>query len=78
MRDEDLFFIKNDPLVKKLESDPRYQAFLRKMNFPNEHGEVTAQKQLDVGAQLSPRLYANETSPRAAQQGSGIRGPSQQ
>ena len=66
IRDEDLYFIKNDPLVKKLESDPRYQAFLQKMNFPNEHGEVTAQKRLDVGAQLSPRLYANETSLRAA------------
>jgi len=41
MRDEDLYDIKNDPLVKKLESDPRYEAFLRKMNFPDEHRDVT-------------------------------------
>jgi tetratricopeptide (TPR) repeat protein len=33
-RDEDLYFIKGDPLLKKLESDPRYKAFLRKMNLP--------------------------------------------
>jgi hypothetical protein len=25
---------KNDPFVKKLEADPRYKAFLRKMNLP--------------------------------------------
>ncbi len=34
-RDEDLYFIKGDPLVKNLESDPRYKAFLRKMNLPD-------------------------------------------
>jgi TolB-like protein/tetratricopeptide (TPR) repeat protein len=34
MRDEDLYFIKGDPLVKNLEADPRYKAFLRKMNLP--------------------------------------------
>jgi TolB-like protein len=33
-RDEDLYFIKGDPLVKNLERDPRYKAFLRKMNLP--------------------------------------------
>jgi TolB-like protein len=34
MRDEDLYFIKGDPLLKNLERDPRYKAFLRKMNLP--------------------------------------------
>jgi TolB-like protein/Tfp pilus assembly protein PilF len=33
-RDEDLYFIKRDPLLKNLEGDPRYKAFLRKMNLP--------------------------------------------
>jgi hypothetical protein len=33
-RDEDLYFIKGDPLLKNLESDARYKAFLRKMNLP--------------------------------------------
>jgi tetratricopeptide (TPR) repeat protein len=33
-RDEDLYFFKDDPLFKNLESDPRYKAFLKKMNFP--------------------------------------------
>jgi adenylate cyclase len=33
-RDEDLCFIKGDPLLKSLERDPRYKAFLRKMNLP--------------------------------------------
>ena len=33
-RDEDLYLIKDDPLFKNLESDPRYEAFLRKMNLP--------------------------------------------
>jgi tetratricopeptide (TPR) repeat protein len=32
--DEDLFFIKGDPLLKNLEKDPRYKAFLKKMNLP--------------------------------------------
>jgi TolB-like protein len=34
MRDEDLYFIKGDPLFKNLENDPRFTAFLRKMNLP--------------------------------------------
>jgi len=34
MRDEDLYAIKSDPLVQKLERDPRYQVFLSKMKFP--------------------------------------------
>ena len=34
IRDEDLYFIKGDPLFKNLEGDPRYKAFLRKMNLP--------------------------------------------
>jgi tetratricopeptide (TPR) repeat protein len=34
MRDEDLYFIKGDPLFKNLEGDPRFKAFLRKMNLP--------------------------------------------
>ncbi len=34
MRDEDLYIIKGDPLFKNLEGDPRYEAFLRKMNLP--------------------------------------------
>jgi adenylate cyclase len=33
-RDEDLYWIKGDPLLKNLESDPRYRAFLRNMNLP--------------------------------------------
>jgi TolB-like protein len=32
-RDQDLYFIKGDPLLKKLEGDPRYKAFMRKMNL---------------------------------------------
>jgi TolB-like protein/Flp pilus assembly protein TadD len=32
-RDEDLYFMKDDPLFKNLEGDPRYKAFLRKMNL---------------------------------------------
>src|SRR5262249_21875843 len=32
--DTDLFYIKGDPLLKNLEGDPRYKAFLRKMNLP--------------------------------------------
>ena len=34
VKDEDLYLIRGDPLTKKLEGDPRYQAFLRKMNLP--------------------------------------------
>ena len=33
-RDEDLFAVKGAPLLKNLEGDPRYNAFLRKMNLP--------------------------------------------
>jgi TolB-like protein/Tfp pilus assembly protein PilF len=33
-RDEDLYAIESDPLVHKLEHDPRYRAFLSKMKFP--------------------------------------------
>jgi len=33
-RDEDLYVIKGDPLFKNIEGDPRYKAFLRKMNLP--------------------------------------------
>jgi hypothetical protein len=29
-----LFMIKDDPLFRNLEADPRYKAFLRKMNLP--------------------------------------------
>ena len=32
-KDEDLYAIRDDPLVSKLEGDPRYQAFLKKLNF---------------------------------------------
>ena len=31
----ELFYIKGDPLLKTLEGDPRYQAFLRKMKLPD-------------------------------------------
>jgi TolB-like protein len=31
---EDLYLIKGDPLLKNLEGDARYKAFLRKMNLP--------------------------------------------
>jgi TolB-like protein/Tfp pilus assembly protein PilF len=34
VRDEDLYLIKGDPLMKSLEGDPRYETFLRKMNLP--------------------------------------------
>ena len=34
LRDEDLYVIKGDPLLKNLEGDPRYTAFQRKMNLP--------------------------------------------
>jgi len=37
-RDEDLYFIKGDPLFKNLEGDPRYKAYLRKMNLPELPG----------------------------------------
>jgi hypothetical protein len=33
-RDSDLYYVKGDPLLRNLESDPRYKAFLRKMNLP--------------------------------------------
>ncbi len=33
-RDEDLYVIKGDPIFKNLEGDPRYKAFLKKMNLP--------------------------------------------
>ena len=29
-----LYSIKFDPLLKKIEADPRYKAFLRKMKLP--------------------------------------------
>ncbi len=34
-RDDDLTETKVDPLLKNLRSDPRYAAFLKKLNFPN-------------------------------------------
>jgi tetratricopeptide (TPR) repeat protein len=34
MRDEDLYVTKGDPFFKNLENDPRFKAFLRKMNLP--------------------------------------------
>jgi tetratricopeptide (TPR) repeat protein len=34
VKDEDLYLIRGDPLTKNLEGDPRYKAFLRKMNLP--------------------------------------------
>lgn len=33
-RDEDLWLIKGDPHFRSMEQDPRYKAFLRKMNLP--------------------------------------------
>jgi len=33
-RDVELYWIKGDRLLKRLEDDPRYKAFLRKMNLP--------------------------------------------
>ena len=33
-KDSDLYYIKGDPLLRNLEPDPRYKAFLRKMNLP--------------------------------------------
>jgi TolB-like protein/DNA-binding winged helix-turn-helix (wHTH) protein/tetratricopeptide (TPR) repeat protein len=33
-KDVELYWVKGDPLLKNLEGDPRYQAFLRKMKLP--------------------------------------------
>lgn len=33
-KDIELYLFKGDPLLKNLEGDPRYRAFLRKMNLP--------------------------------------------
>jgi adenylate cyclase len=33
-KDDSLYSLKGDPLLRNLESDPRYKAFLRKMNLP--------------------------------------------
>ncbi len=33
-KDSDLYYIKGDPLLRNLERDPRYRAFLRKMDLP--------------------------------------------
>jgi hypothetical protein len=33
-KDNTLYVIKGDPLLKNLRTEDRYQAFLRKMNFP--------------------------------------------
>jgi adenylate cyclase len=33
-KDVELYWIKGDPLLKTLEAEPRYKAFLRKMNLP--------------------------------------------
>jgi adenylate cyclase len=33
-RDPGLYMIKVDPLLKNIEAEPRYNAFLRKMNLP--------------------------------------------
>ena len=32
-RDEDLYYVRGDPLLKNLEGDLRYKPFLRKMNL---------------------------------------------
>jgi len=32
--DEELYLIKGDPQLRTIEKDPRYRAFLRKMNLP--------------------------------------------
>jgi adenylate cyclase len=34
-KDSNLYYIKGDPLLKNVEADPRYKAFLRKMNLPD-------------------------------------------
>jgi adenylate cyclase len=34
LRDEDLYVIKGDPLLKNIDGDPRFRAFLKKMNLP--------------------------------------------
>ena len=33
-KDPSLYMIKGDPNFKNIETDPRYKAFLRKMNLP--------------------------------------------
>ena len=34
-KDNSHYYMKGDPLLKNLEADPRYKAFLRKMNLPD-------------------------------------------
>lgn len=34
-KDEDLYAIRDDPLVSRLEGDHRYNDFLKKLNFPD-------------------------------------------
>ena len=34
-RDEDLYFIKGDPLLKNIDADPRSMPFLRMINLPD-------------------------------------------
>lgn len=34
-REVDLFYLKGDPLLKKLQKHPRYKAFLHKMKLAN-------------------------------------------
>jgi hypothetical protein len=33
-KDVELFLVKDDPLLKNIEGDPRYRAFLHKMKLP--------------------------------------------
>jgi hypothetical protein len=35
-KDSVLCIVKGDPAFKKIEGDPRYKAFLRKMNLPSD------------------------------------------
>ena len=41
-KDFNLYYIKGDPLLKNLEQDARYQAFLRKMKLPEALGSQSA------------------------------------
>lgn len=34
-KDSSLYMIRGDPPLKNLEADPRYKAFLKKMNWPD-------------------------------------------
>lgn len=57
-KDVALPFILSDPLFKRMVDDPRYKAFLRKMNLPDENGVLW-----EPESQQSPRSGKNAAPP---------------